>query len=54
MKSSMEIRFFRSGSVLVWINSLGYSAYDIDQCTNKMNELAHESFSLKFELNIRV
>ena len=54
MESAMYIHFFRNGFVLIWISWLKWSVYNTHQCTSMMKMYAHESFSLKFEINIKI
>ena len=54
MENFVNTRLFRNASVLVWINSLGLSINNMYQCISMIIENAHESFSLKFEIDVRV
>ena len=54
MESSMNIRLFHNGSVLVWMSSQRSSVYNMDQLTNMMIENAYEGFSVNFEINVEL
>ena len=54
MENIMNFPLFHNGSILVSIGSLRWSVFNTDKCTGMMNENAHESFNLKFEINVKV